>query len=199
VSGVVLRAPAAPNASSAPPRYRERRRERADDEAPDPSGCACNPGLFAVVHLEGDGLPAPRLPVRPPTMAQKDRMFVPSVIAIPVGGTIAFPNLDPFFHNVFSYSSVRKFDLGRYPEGESESVTFDEPGIVPIFCEIHYSMRAYVHVLDTPYFAVTDERRRFEIPDVRSGDYVLHVWQEGLPPIEMPITVGDEPLRLEVR
>jgi hypothetical protein len=132
-------------------------------------------------------------------MAQKDRMFVPSVLAVPVGATVEFPNLDPFFHNVFSYSKPKRFDLGRYPAGDSESVVFDKPGIVSVFCEIHYSMRAYVHVLDTPYFAVTDEERRFEIADVRPGEYVLHVWQENLPEIRRPLTVAHQPLDLEVQ
>ena len=78
------------------------------------------------------------------------------------------------------------------------TVRFEEPGIVPVFCEIHYSMRAYIHVLDTPYFAVTDENRRFEIPDVQPGKYVVHVWQENLPEIRREITVGQEPVDLEL-
>ena len=120
-------------------------------------------------------------------------------LAVPVGATVEFPNLDPFFHNVFSYSKTKRFDLGRYPAGNSESVTFDKPGIVSIFCEIHYSMRAYVHVLDTPYFAVSDDERHFEIDDVEPGEYVLHVWQENLPEIQRPLSVRDEPLKLEVQ
>ena len=70
-----------------------------------------------------------------------------------VGTTVSFPNFDPFFHNVFSYSKPKKFDLGRYAQGKSAEVKFDKPGIVNLFCEIHYSMKAYIHVLATPYFA----------------------------------------------
>jgi hypothetical protein len=201
VSGVVLREPApAPPAPSPVQRYRERA-PRADEPDADASAatCQCNPGLFAVVHLTGERLPAPRPPLAPPAMAQKDRRFVPSVLAVPVGGAVSFPNEDPFFHNVFSYAKAKSFDLGRYPAGDSHQVVFDKPGVIPIFCEIHYSMRAYIHVLETPYFAVSDESRRFEIPDVAPGDYVLHVWQENLPEITLPITVGREPLTLEVR
>ncbi|MCA9750904.1 MAG: hypothetical protein KC591_01830 [Gemmatimonadetes bacterium] len=190
VSGVVRRPPAVLAAAPAPSRYRERGRhdsEQATESAG--AGCACNPGLFAVVEITGDNLPAPDLTMRPPTMAQKDRMFVPSVLAVPVGGSIEFPNQDPFFHNVFSYSKTKKFDLGRYPEGESASVTFLEPGIVPVFCEIHYSMRAYIHVVETPWYDVTAEDRRFEILGVRPGEYTIRVWQEGLPDLVRPLVV----------
>jgi hypothetical protein len=197
---VVLRAPAPQDARTAVNRYRGRDIvARGGDDAGGGADCRCNPGEYAVVHLTGDRLPAIRLPLAPPAMAQKDRMFEPSVLAIPVGGAVSFPNRDPFFHNVFSYSKTRSFDLGRYPEGETHEVVFDEPGIVPVFCEIHYSMRAYIHVLDTPYFAVSDLSRRFEIPDVEPGAYTLHVWQESLPEIAVPITVGSDPLELEVR
>jgi plastocyanin len=200
VTGVVLRDPAPPPAAAPIDRYRERQPWAATTEDPAAAAsCQCNPGAFAVVHLTGERLPQPKLPMAPPAMAQKDRTFVPSVLAVPVGGAVEFPNEDPFFHNVFSYAKPKSFDLGRYPAGDSHQVVFDKPGIVPIFCEIHYSMRAYIHVFDTPYFAVSDEARRFEIPDVAAGDYVLHVWQENLPEITMPITVGREPVALEVK
>jgi hypothetical protein len=197
VRGIVLRAPAPVPRAVTVNRYRDRAPAPADD-AESAAGCACNPGLFAVVHLTGENMPPIRLPMTPPLMAQKDRMFVPSVVAVPVGGTVEFPNWDPYFHNVFSYSKTRKFDLGRYPQGETESVQFEEAGIVPIFCEIHYAMRAYVHVLESPYYTVSDELRQFEISGVEPGDYVLHVWQENLPEITKAITVGVEPLYVEL-
>jgi plastocyanin len=200
VSGVVLRPPAPQKVRTEVNRYRGRDAgSPRNDGVAGAAGCQCNPGEYAVVHLTGDVLPAARLPMAPPTMAQKDRMFEPSVVAIPVGGAVSFPNRDPFFHNVFSYSRTRSFDLGRYPEGETHEVIFEEAGIVPVFCEIHYSMRAYIHVLDTPYFAVSDLSRRFRIPDVAPGDYTLHVWQENLPEIAMPITVGSDSIEIEVR
>ena len=197
VSGVVLRAPVAATKPPPPARYRSRHvpTDESESEAPD---CGCDPGKFVVVHLTGENLPPLRMPLSPPAMAQKDRRFEPAVLAVPVGADVEFPNRDPFFHNVFSYSKVRAFDLGRYPEGETATVCFPEPGIIPVFCEIHYSMRAYVHVFDTPYFAVSDERRRFEIPDVLPGEYVLHVWQENLPEITIALSVGDEPVRVDV-
>jgi len=196
VRGLVLRSPAPPPRTTTVNRYRDR--APVSSEASDPANCGCNPGVFAVVHLTGENLPKPTMPMAPPVVAQKDRMFVPSVIAIPVGASVDFPNWDPYFHNVFSYSKVRKFDLGRYPQGNSESVRFEEPGIVPVFCEIHYSMRAYIHVVDSPYYAVSDELRQFEIPDVAPGDYTLHVWQENLPEITRPLVVRDDPVYVEI-
>lgn len=198
VRGVVTRAPATPPPPAAPPRYRERRAPEPAVEATPGSGCQCDPGRFAVVWLTGATLPPPAPPAVRPRMEQKDRVFVPSVLAVPVGAEVDFPNGDPFFHNVFSYSKTRRFDLGRYPQGESASVVFDRAGVVPVFCEIHYSMRAYIHVLDTPCFAVSDEQRNFAIADVPPGEYVLHVWQENLPEIRRPIVVGAAPLELEI-
>ena len=197
VTGVVLRSPASlPEARSAT-RYRERKPETAPVEEAAP-GCRCNPGVFAVVSLTGEDVGPPELPLAPPAMAQKEQAFVPAVLAIPVGATVEFPNFDPYFHNVFSYSKTKKFDLGRYPKGEIHSVQFDSPGIAPIFCEIHYSMRAYIHVFETPYFAVSDEARNFAIADVPPGEYVLHVWQENLPEITRPLKVGSERVYVEV-
>jgi len=198
VSGLVLREPAAPAKPAPPARYRTRRAP-APPEAEMAADCGCDPGKYAVVHLTGDHLPPLRMPLTMPAMAQKDRRFDPPVLAVPAGADVEFPNRDPFFHNVFSYSKPRSFDLGRYPAGETAVVSFPNPGIIPIFCEIHYSMRAYVHVFDTPYFAVTDDLRHFEIADVQPGEYVVHVWQENLPELTMPLTVGDEPVELEVR
>jgi hypothetical protein len=196
VRGVVTRPPVVTEAAP-PARYRTRRAP-ADEPAVPAADCGCDPGRFAVVWLTGDHLPPIRPASPPPSMTQKDTRFEPSVIAVGVGGTVAFPNLDPFFHNVFSYSATRRFDLGRYPAGESESVTFEVPGIVPVFCEIHYSMRAYVHVLETPYFAVSDDQRQFEIPRVQPGTYVLHVWQENQPDLARTIEIGDEPVDLRI-
>lgn len=162
------------------------------------ANCICNPGLYSVIFLTGDSLPPITSPKQHPAMAQKDMMFLPSVLAVAVGTTVSFPNQDPFFHNVFSYSRTKKFDLGRYPRGRTQEVTLDRPGIIKVFCEIHYSMRAYIHVLETPYFAVSDDRGSFRIPAVRPGDYTMHVWQENLPELIRPITVTTDSLVVEV-
>jgi plastocyanin len=160
--------------------------------------CNCNPSLYSVVSLQS-GRAAGRRPgdVRP-QMAQENKRFVPTVLAVQVGDTVTFPNFDPFFHNVFSYSRVKRFDLGRYPEGQSAEVVFDQPGVAQVFCEIHASMRAYIHVLETPYFTVSDEQGRFRITGVPEGDYQLRVWQEGQPDLAQPISISGDSLFVDV-
>jgi hypothetical protein len=126
----------------------------------------------AVVYLKGSfetgGTPRPR-----PRLVQQDTTFVPGALTVQVGTTVEFPNGDPIFHNVFSYSKPKRFDLGRYPRGESKSVRFDEPGIVRIYCEVHKSMRALVVVVPGPHHAVVDETGRFTLADVPPGSYEL--------------------------
>jgi plastocyanin len=160
--------------------------------------CNCNPSLYAVVSLWSDRAPARRATGARPTMAQKDKRFVPTVLAVQVGDTVSFPNMDPFFHNVFSYSKVKRFDLGRYDEGESADVVFDKPGVAQVYCEIHSSMRAYIHVFDTPYFTVSDEQGRFKVDSVPAGTYHMRVWQEGLPDLERDVTVPADSSFVEV-
>jgi len=196
VYGTVERAPNAPPQRPRIQRYRGRETALQPDRASD---CACEPWRYAVVFLTADSLPPLQPPANPPSMAQKDVMFEPSVMAVVVGTTVEFPNLDPFFHNVFSFSSTKKFDLGRYPQGTSEAVTFDKPGLVKIFCEIHASMRAYVHVLETPYFAVSDAQGKFRMPAVAPGTYTLHCWQENLPELTREITVEGDSTQVLVR
>lgn len=187
LTGTVARPPLAERTEQLIDRYRGR---TSGDPTLVDQNCACDPGKYAVVWLTGDSLP-PLKPAGPiPRIAQKDMMFKPSVMAVTVGSTVEFPNLDPYFHNVFSYSKTKKFDLGRYEQGKSKPVTFDKPGIVKIFCEIHYSMRAYLHVLASPYFAVTNEKGGFAISDVKPGNYTLHVWQENQSDLFREITVG---------
>src|SRR5215510_4904279 len=110
-----------------------------------------------VVWLEPNGHPAPG----PPTpqhfkMLQKEKHFLPHVLAIPVGATVDFPNLDPIFHNAFSNFSGQPFDIGLYAPGTNKSVTFRHPGVVRVFCNIHSTMSAIIAVLPVPWFAVTD-------------------------------------------
>jgi plastocyanin len=112
-------------------------------------------------------------------MDQRDQTFVPHVLAITVGTTVDFPNSDPFFHNVFSLSKPKPFDLGRYSRGKSKSVRFDRPGVVQVFCDIHSHMSAYILVFAHRYFAVTDAAGRYELSRVPPGAYTLTVWHEG--------------------
>lgn len=193
--GQVKRPPAQTKPERAISRYRGAESQISQDAGED---CVCNPGLFSVVYLTGDNLPLIVPPDSIPKMAQKDKMFVPSVLAVSVGTTVDFPNLDPFFHNVFSYSKTKQFDLGRYPKGESQRVTFDKPGIVKVFCEIHFSMRAYVHVLETPYLTTSDEKGNFVIKNVEPGKYTLNIWQENLRNITEPLIVSGDSLFVDI-
>jgi hypothetical protein len=106
------------------------------------------------------------------------REFVPHVRTILVGGSVAFPNKDPFSHNVFSNAETGPFDLGLYRRGVSMARTFTRPGIYPIYCNIHSRMVSFVIAIATPYVAVVAADGRFVIPDVPVGTYVLHAWHE---------------------
>jgi plastocyanin len=126
------------------------------------------------------------------TMKQENETFVPHLLAIRVGTTVDFPNGDPFFHNVFSLSSAKRFDLGRYARGHSKSVRFDEPGIVRVFCDIHSHMNAFILVFSHRFFAVTDDQGRYRIDRVPPGTYSVVAWYEGIQQQTRPVTItGD--------
>lgn len=125
-------------------------------------------------------------------MDQRNESFVPHVLAITVGTTVDFPNSDPIFHNVFSLSKVKPFDLGRYPMGHFRSVRFDRPGIVRVFCDIHSHMSAFILVFGHRFFSVTDDEGRYRIDDVPPGSYTVVVWNELLPQTTRPVVVPPE-------
>ena len=155
------------------------------------------PGVInAVVSVEGvphDLVPKERWKVsQGAQMAQKDTTFVPHVLPVVVGTTVAFPNDDSVFHNVFSASPVHKFDLGLYPQGKSRSTTFERPGIVPIGCNVHAQMSAYVVVLDEPYFAVPNARGVYELTGVPLGSYTIKVWHPDFGPIAQSFTLHQD-------
>jgi plastocyanin len=125
---------------------------------------------------------APPRPVSPMNVEirQRNENFVPRVVAVTVGSAVEFPNDDPIYHNVFSLSRPRNFNLGRYPRGHSRQVQFDRPGIVKVFCDIHSHMSATVMVFNHPWFAVPAEDGRFELPGVPAGDRDITAWHERL-------------------
>lgn len=137
----------------------------------------------SVVYLET----APQgafddVPRQEATIDQRDETFVPHLVAIVAGSEVAFPNSDEIYHNVFSFSRERPFDLGRYASGQSKSVRFDQPGIVRVFCDIHSHMSAYVVVLAHRFFAVSDDEGRYRIDNVPPGTYTVVAWHERFDP-----------------
>ena len=136
---------------------------------------------------------------------QQNLTFVPHVLPVPVGATVHFPNNDKVDHNVFSLSRTKPFNLGSYKPGEIKTVTFDKPGMVELRCDVHAEMAAYIMVMKSPYFAVTDDKGRFEIPDSKylerngisgikdlpSGNYVLKTRHEKLKTKKERVAVSD--------
>ena len=137
-----------------------------------------------------------------PSLRQKDQAFVPRVLAIPAGTKVAFPNDDPFYHNVFSYSSAKRFDLGRYGSGKSKSVSFDQAGLVKVFCEIHSDMVGYILVVPGDDFAMPARDGAYCVPDVEPGEYEVTVWHPDLSEWKSHVTIpasGIAMLDIEMR
>jgi len=131
----------------------------------------------AVVYIETAGDDQKNQPpTKNPQLDQQDLMFRPLVLPVVVGTAVDFPNNDEVFHNVFSYSRAKEFDLGRYPKGQRRRVVFDELGVVNVYCDIHAYMYATVLVLDNPFFTVPDDDGNYFIPSVPPGTYKLAFW-----------------------
>lgn len=135
----------------------------------------------AVVWLDPIGHSLPSEPGHSTrfTLLQKNRMFSPHLLVVPVGSVVSFPNADPFFHNVFSLFNGKRFDLGLYEAGSTKEVTFSRAGVSYIFCNIHPEMSAVIVTLSTSLYSVADRRGEFQIPNVPTGDYEMHIWIEG--------------------
>jgi plastocyanin len=118
---------------------------------------------------------------------QRDENFIPRVVAVPVGSAVGFPNDDPIYHNVFSLSRVKTFNLGRYPRGESKSVRVTKPGVVKVFCDIHSHMTATIMVFNHPWYAVVGEDGRFELSGVPPGEREITAWHERLGDTTVPV------------
>lgn len=131
--------------------------------------------------LHGDNQDAAAMPHGKYVMLQKNKMFTPHLLIVPVGSVVLFPNKDPFFHNVFSLFDGKRFDLGLYEAGSTRSVTFSREGVSYIFCNIHPEMSAVVLALSTPYYAIANAKGVFHIHGVPAGEYELHIWIEAEP------------------
>ena len=163
--------------------------------------------LAAVVYLRSapgvteppGSLGSPGSPGYSVTVSQQDTAFVPAILVVPPGATVDFTNEDPFFHNVFSYSQAMRFDLGRYPAGQSKSVAFEESGIVKVYCEVHEFMRAVVLVWDSPYHSPVSEDGSFTIRGVPPGTYDVVAWHADFDEQVTPVTImGGETATVQV-
>jgi len=147
---------------------------------------APNPPV-AVVYLEG----LFPLPASPPVqqIIQTNFAFVPALLAVQVGTKVEFPNLDNTFHNIFSYSPPKRFDLGRYRPDERPipSQLFDKPGLVTLRCDIHEHMRGLILVLETPHFVTSDTEGRFRLSGLPAGRYTLKAWLSSKTTLERPV------------
>ena len=159
-----------------------------------PAPAPGNPFANVVLYLEAaPSLSAATQPApsegETSTMRQQDERFTPHVLAVTTGATISFPNHDPIYHNVFSLSRARTFDLGRYPKGKSKSLRFDRTGVVQVFCHIHADMNGYILVLPNRYFVMPDSSGRFAIEGIPPGSYELVAWHDRIRPIVTPVHV----------
>ncbi len=144
----------------------------------------------AIVSFRPDAPVAMERPAQPYRMSTRDKAFDPRVLAVPRGATVAFPNRDPILHNVFSVSEPSRFDLGLYGEGHAETVTFDHPGVVRVFCNVHHGMVGYVVVLDTPFYTSPDAGGRFRLGALPPGPGTLTVWHEQAEPWSRHVEVA---------
>ena len=126
-------------------------------------------------------------------MAQKDMTFLPMLLPVQAGTRVEFPNLDETFHNIFSYSPAKRFDLGRYRSDERPipSLLFDVPGLVVLRCDIHEHMRGLILVLATPYFVLTDTEGRYHLDGLPAGRYKLKVWLDSRTTLERPVALSE--------
>lgn len=153
---------------------------------------------FAVVYLEGAFPKAGELPVE--QMTQKDLSFVPPLLPVRLGTKVEFPNLDDTHHSIFSFSSAKRFDLGRYT-GDVRPIpsqVFDKAGLVTLRCDIHEHMRALILVLDSPYFVKTDGEGRFRLGGLPAGNYKLKAWLDSKTTLERSVALrSGSTLRVE--
>ncbi len=155
----------------------------------DKGGKAATDIQEAVVWVEG-----PKVKPRPAsaTITMKGKTFVPRVAVVPVGGSVEFPNADKVYHNVFSASGENHFDLDLYKGGKSGAQTFQHPGLVRVYCNIHPQMSAFVLVRDNPFWARVGPDGTFSIEGVPAGTWTLKAWHERAGETAQGVTVADE-------
>lgn len=146
---------------------------------------AGKPTADVVVSIEGVAPEASKaraaaLKSKKALMDQREMKFIPHVLPVLAGTTVDFPNNDKIWHNAYSKSAAKEFDLGLYPPGKSRSVTFDKAGEVRIFCNVHPTMEAFIVIKDHPYFSAGDKRGNYRVDGVPLGKFRIHVWHPQL-------------------
>ena len=146
---------------------------------------------LAVIYLDGS-FPKPATPVTK-VILQKNLTFEPLLLPIQVGTRVEFPNLDDTYHNVFSYSPTKRFDLGRYRRNEKPvpAQIFDRPGLVTLRCDIHEHMRGLILVLPTPHFVISDTEGRYRLTGLPPGRHTLKAWLTSKSTLEQPVELKD--------
>jgi len=149
-------------------------------------------GKAGVVWVEGDFSGVADKPPATVELGQRNFQFDVYVLPLRVGTKVVFPNHDEAYHNVFSYSKAKRFDLGRYLKNETQPAeVFDKPGVVKLYCEIHEHMNAVIVVVDSPFFTATDEEGNFTLSGIPAGSYTLKAWLGKKKIVEKAVTLKD--------
>lgn len=139
------------------------------------------------------------VPEKPVVMSTRRKQFVPRIQAVPVGGSVQFPNEDPILHNAFSTSADNAFDTGQYGKGEGKTHRFDRVGLVRVYCNVHHSMFGFILVLDTPFITRADAQGRFSLAGLPAGEGEIVVFHDRAPPLRQKVVVGETgPLALKL-
>jgi len=155
---------------------------------------------MVLLYPTAGGFPKRTPKVR--TVEQRDKTFLPRLLAVPPGSTVAFPNYDGIYHNVFSLSSTKKFDVGLYKDGDSREIKFDKPGMVRLGCNIHAKMASFIFVVDAPAYVVVEPGKEFKFNKLAAGKYKVKAWSEfSTTPTESEITIkaGENTANFDVK
>ena len=133
---------------------------------------------------------APALEATKASIEQRDRRFLPDMVVIPAGSTVSFPNFDPIFHNVFSLSKAKSFDLGNFPKGQTRIVNFPKPGVVAVYCHLHSNMNATVVVTPNRWGTRVEGTGAFALKDVPPGTYTVVAWHKTAGTFRKIVNVG---------
>jgi plastocyanin len=153
----------------------------------------------AVIYVETipDSL-APATPQSEPQLVQENQSYRPRVVAVTAGGSVSFPNRDPIYHNVFSLSPTRRFDLGKYPRGQTKHVRFERTGVVKVYCDIHSNMEAFILVVPNGFYTRPNDRGEFRLPSLPAGRYTVVAWHPDFGEVRTAVDVTAEDLQIEL-